>query len=433
MLVIVVAAIATACGGGSTTQTPTSTVPPPTATARPAATAVAAPTPAVATPQPAATAVTSPTSAAPASSDAKGPGLHDWLIEDIDTGTKPALALTSDGVPYVAYMLEAMPGFVKNAVRNGDSWEVTTVADGYFYGPLDIAIGPDDTAHITYHDHQHPSQFQTNLGDAVHAFQAAGGSDWEIEPVFDDGHDGWDTRITVDAQGRPHISAIDPVEFDGAGVEYYGRDDAGKWTVESVGSAPLTYKWATSIAVDPAGNPHISYYDEKIKHLLLASRDGGWSISTIDSDGDTGLFASLVIDGEGRFHLSYLQRETPSSGIIKYATRGAGDTEWEIRAVDALDNLEFGFLGARNITSVVVDSKGNPWIVYSDEKVLKLAIWTGSGWQLESVVDAGAGTLGQLVSLKLDSDDRPHIAYFEVTSQRPLNGVIKYARGTPAG
>jgi hypothetical protein len=55
-------------------------------------------------------------------------------------------------------MLKAMPGFVRSAVRSGDSWEVTTMAEGYFYGPLDIAIGPDGTAHMTYHDHQHPAR-----------------------------------------------------------------------------------------------------------------------------------------------------------------------------------------------------------------------------------------------------------------------------------
>ena len=106
------------------------------------------------------------------------------------------------------------------------------------------------------------------------------------------------------------------------------------------------------------------------------------------------MFASQVIDGEGRFHLSYLQWESPSSGVIKYATRGPGETEWEILPVDTLDNLEFGFLGARNITSVVVDSQGDPWIVYSHEKVLRLANWVGSGWRIESVVEVGAGTLG---------------------------------------
>ena len=48
-------------------------------------------------------------------------------------------------------------------------------------------------------------------------------------------------------------------------------------------------------------------------------------------------------------------------------------------------------------------------------------------------MDAGAGTLGQLVSVKLDRQDEPHIAYSEVTSKGPLDGIVKYAQGTAAG
>jgi len=99
--------------------------------------------------------------------------------------------------------------------------------------------------------------------------------------------------------------------------------------------------------------------------------------------------------------------------------------------VDSLDQLTFGFVGARNITSLAVDSEGNPWIAYSDEKKLKLAVWAGSGWQVQTIVDAGSKTLGQLVSMKLDSQDLPHVAYFEVTNKGPLEGLVKYAKGTP--
>ena len=42
-------------------------------------------------------------------------GPFTWTISDVDTGAKPALALTSEGVPLIAYMLEAMPGFVKDS------------------------------------------------------------------------------------------------------------------------------------------------------------------------------------------------------------------------------------------------------------------------------------------------------------------------------
>ena len=98
--------------------------------------------------------------------------------------------------------------------------------------------------------------------------------------------------------------------------------------------------------------------------------------------------------------------------------------------IDTLDDLVFGFIGARNITSVAVDSKGNPWVAYSDEKRLGLAVWNGSEWEIDTVVDAGGDTLGQLVVLKLDSNDEPHLTYFEVTSTRPLNGKIMYAKGS---
>ena len=79
--------------------------------------------------------------------------------------------------------------------------------------------------------------------------------------------------------------------------------------VEKVGTVPLTYQFATSIAIDPQGAPHITFYTQDTNDLALASGTGaGWTINIVDDDGDTGRFASLVIDEEGRFHISYTQR-----------------------------------------------------------------------------------------------------------------------------
>ena len=61
-----------------------------------------------------------------------------------------------------------------------------------------------------------------------------------------------------------------------------------------------------------------------------------------------------------------------------------------------------------------------------------LAIWRGSEWQIETVVESSTEDLGQLVSLKLDEAGDAHIAYFRVTGRSPLNGVITYAKGSPA-
>ncbi len=393
--------LAAACSGSGETPTPTSRLPTPTA---------------------------------PAASD-QGDGAAGtdfvWDVQDVDRGVKPALALHGDGTPHIAYMLEAMQGFVKASVLDGAAWEIATIAEGYFYGPLDIAIGPDDVTHVSYHNHQ-DTRFQPEKGDAAYAVLRAG--EWQVHDISDRGHDGWDNRITVDAQGLPHISAIDPVEFDGNGVEYYGLGPDGQWQVEEIGSGRLTYKYATSIAVDAQGTPHITYYDQANKDLAMASRDAsGWSITAVDMEGDTGLFSFLVIDESGRFHISYLQQTGQSSGVVKYATRGASELAWQLSEVATLEDLRFGFTGARNITSLAVDSRGNPWIAYSDESRLSLAIWDGSEWQSQTVVEAGARPLGQLVSLKLDARDAPHIAYFEVTNPSPLDGQVKYAKGTRGG
>ena len=258
-------------------------------------------------------------------------------------------------------MLEASPGFVKNAVWNGTGWDIATLSTGYFYGPLDIAIGPDDAAHISYHDHDEE--------DAAYAVWD--GTDWQVTVIPGPGHDGWDNRIAVDLEGKPHMSAIYPKEFGGSGVEYYSINASGQWMVEKVGTVPLTYQFATSIAIDPQGAPHITFYTQDTNDLALASSTGaGWTINIVDDDGDTGRFASLVIDEEGRFHISYTQRGDGASAVVKYATRGPADTGWDISDVGTLDSLTYGFVGARNITSLALDSQGNPWIAYTDEKEL---------------------------------------------------------------
>ena len=353
-----------------------------------------------------------------------------WNIEEVDEGVKPALALDSAGTPYVAYMLEDLQGFVKVAVQDGSAWDISTLDVGYFYGPGDIAIGPDDVVHVSYHNHQ-DTRFKPEKGDAAYAVFKDG--KWEVTDVFNNGHDGWDNRIAVDSEGRPHMSAIDPEDFGGPGLEYYLLDSNGEWQVEIVGTGPLTYKYATSIAIDPQGTPHITFYNQGRNNLRLATRlERRWTFETVDSGSEAGLFSYLIIDNKGSFHVSYLQKTSNSSGTVKYATKEGQDSEWSISEVGTLEDLAFGFIGARNSTSLALDRQGNPWIAYTDQSSVKLTIWDGSSWQTQTVATAEDRPLGQLVSLKIDTQDLPHIAYFEVTETAKLKGVVMYATGQRA-
>ena len=98
--------------------------------------------------------------------------------------------------------------------------------------------------------------------------------------------------------------------------------------------------------------------------------------------------------------------------------------------------MKFGHVGARNVTSLALDAQGNPWIVYSNEEEISLAVWDGSEWTNETFLDISEQLegqrrrepLGQMVSFKLDSKGNAHLAYFIKSG---LNGHVWYAQGTP--
>jgi hypothetical protein len=378
-----------------------------------------------------------PPAAAPAA-EARVVPTFEWTIEEVDAGVGADLALTSDGVVRVAYIREGENGSVMSATRNGTAWEVTTVAEGGVYGSLSMAIGPDDETHVTYFAGSSPRRstsrrrYRRVRGDAAYAVQREGQEgQWSVEDALDQSDGSWDSRIVVDAQGRPHLSAINPYSV-GKGLEYIARDESGEWVIEPIEIGAQSWEDAASLAIDSLGNPHIAYLDRQFRTLGIASRsDAGWAADIVDDETDSGLFPSLAISETGRFHISYLQVNGSSTSAVKYATIGQDDSAWEIRQVGVLQDVSFVWPGPRKFTSLALDRQGNPWIAYSDERVLKLAAWDGSSWRTQTVVDAGDSTLGQLVSLKLDASGNPHLAYVEVTGSSPLTGIVRYARGTP--
>ena len=225
-----------------------------------------------------------------------------------------------------------------------------------------MAMGPDDVAHVSYyHDHEGVS---TDLAYAVQR-----GDQWETEAAFESGQSGLGYRIAIGPDGRPRMSASNP--WAGNGIEYNVLDDSGNWAVEQIDAGPQSWEDTTSIAIDPLGNPHVSYLDAQFNNLALASRsEAGWNVDIVDDESGSGMFSSLAIDEAGRFHISYLQRTgtTTLTGIVKYATVGLDDSSWEIREVGTLRDLSFAWPGPRKFTSLVVDREGNPWIAYSDER-----------------------------------------------------------------
>jgi len=346
-----------------------------------------------------------------------------WEMQEVGEGIKPAFAIDGQGVAHVAFLTEADMGALFYAQNSGGNFEVETVSDGYFYGPIDLALNPTGEPLIAYHDHQ-ALQFDPALGDAVIAQRTESG--WELTTVGDDGHDGWDNSIVVDEAGVWHAAGIDPSQFgSSSGVEYETLVD-GEVVVVQVGSGSTKYEFGTSIQLDPSGSPAIAYYNDREQRLELASLGAdGWSVEVVDDQGDAGRYASLVFDTDGTPHIAYFVAEGRESGAVSGTVRHAWReaSGWQIEGVGSLQNIRMGSPGARKITSLAFDSQGTINLAYTDRDQLIYAQNTADGWIGQEVVEPGSVVLGQLVELAMDADGSPHLIWYEAAE------IVRYAAG----
>ena len=344
-----------------------------------------------------------------------------WSSTLVGTGIKPVLALDSSGSPAVAFLEERLSeGFVAYAAAS-EGWEVDRFVEGYFYGPIGLDFDSGDQPNVVWHDHQ-ADQFDEELGDLTYGVRSASG--WTTQPAADDGHDGWDSIIVIGEDDVVRAAGIDPAQFNRTdGVEYYELRD-GAFVVEAIGTPPVVYEFNVGLAVGADGTPVISYYDNNEQSLGFARRGpGGWELATVDADGDAGKYSDIAIDDQGRAHISYVQLTGASTATIRYAVED-GSGGWAIEDVGEITDLETGFTGARRVTAIDLDPSGTPQIAFTDKSGVWLASPGDGGWSVEPVLIAGGLVLGQLVSMEIDAEGTPHIAYWEVVG--PEEGLIGY-------
>jgi len=126
------------------------------------------------------------------------------------------------------------------------------------------------------------------------------------------------------------------------------------WVIQTVDSAG-NVGWYTSLAVDNAGYPHISYYDFTNDNLKYARWTGSaWSIQTVDNSGDVSGETSLAVDSAGNPHISY-----HVLGDLKYA-RWTGSA-WDLQTVDimTLGSLIFRAIGQKQVRAWCRRPAGN--------------------------------------------------------------------------
>jgi hypothetical protein len=289
-----------------------------------------------------------------------------WSVETVDSFAglgqwATFLALDRAGNAHIAYSTDRPQYDIEYAYETESGWQHETVASGpsYLY---DFAVGSDGRAHVVYNLYDEGDDDQL-----IYAYRTAAG--WQKEILATGDRYGWAPSLTLDSQGRPHVSYINWLKTRDELI--YGYRDEDGWHMELVDDADPGYFSSTSLAVGNDGRPHIVYSGIDgglwIEIFYATKESSGW---TMESAGHyywppehEGLLPTLALGPDNTPHITYSDVYDPYFGSIRYGVRD--DTGW---------HYEKAGTDYTGTPAIVVDRAGRPHLAYSSDNGLRHAM-----------------------------------------------------------
>ena len=225
-------------------------------------------------------------------------------------------------VMLAAGLLPAAP-VARTSAQPLGPWEITCVDCPKRFGTL-----TDRGLRLDAQGHPHIAYGGDHLYYATHD-----GSAWHYETVDSSSLVGSSASLALDSAGHPYISYYDGLNRD---LKVAFRDGSG-WHTETVdtGGAGGSVGMTTALDLDADGHLHIAYSDSTHQTLKYAHRGtAGWQLEQIGATNRQSTAISLAVDSAGDPHLSYYYydpvsaryrpdlRQTPRLGVDSGDNRG---------------------------------------------------------------------------------------------------------------
>lgn len=330
-----------------------------------------------------------------------------WSVDQIDTqGEASSLAADNQGNLHVSYRSSAQ-GELRYAFWDHTRWYKMTLDQGLNNFFSRIAVDRDGNPAICYT----PQMLK---------FVRFDGRRWskpqQVDP--EGGLFSYYCSLGFGKDGQPRIAWY--VE-SGVWIRYAALQD-GVWVAQTVDREGMPGKW-NSLVVDKNGLPHLSYgtiFSWELKYALYDGKK--WTRTSIDSPqmrppaGERGMGNSLVLDAAGNPLISYYDMDSLRLARVR-------DNKWTTEVVEHLPNFGPNWSWRFFRSTILLDSKGAPHIVFESLLGLEHAWWNGSQWSSQVIVPS-LGTSVFDNSAAIGPDDTLYIVF-----TNPLDRTLRVATG----
>lgn len=347
-------------------------------------------------------------------------GCCPWTAEEVGSGVGGhiALRLEGSGAPHVAFISSTVSTYstsysVIHAVRGSADWVIdspdyasSSSSDNPRYSISGVGLALDATG-VPYVGYHRTQSWQTGSRNITFRVARKPASSWTIE-VVDSVQNTYSSGLTppitlqADGSGAIHAAFLECCFNNYHSWARYAIRSGTTWTVEDLPSAS-----SVALAVSVAGAPHVLLSDYNLEHTV--KNGATWETSSVSSDYMGGPYydvrnESIVVDPQGDSHVCY--QSTAAVGPLVYAHQSSG--QWVTEVADS-------FANAGESCAIALDSKGQPLICHREATgaSLRCAKKTGGAWQAAPIPIVGE--VGAGIDVAYDTQDRPHVVYFDET------------------